>query len=79
MMNQSLLRGEIWSATPTPLTDDFRVDRPSVQRMVEHHLALGVSGLMLAGTCREGPWLARPGENTPDAQNVCQPLPDPIP
>ncbi|AHF94711.1 hypothetical protein OPIT5_23775 [Opitutaceae bacterium TAV5] len=25
--------------------------------MVEHHVRLGVSGMMLAGTCGEGPWM----------------------
>jgi 4-hydroxy-tetrahydrodipicolinate synthase len=34
-----------------------RVDVPSVQRMVAHHVDLGVSGIMLAGTCGEGPWM----------------------
>lgn len=48
----------LWSATPTPLTAALRVDVPSVQRLVDHHLKLGISGLMLAGTCGEGPWLA---------------------
>jgi 4-hydroxy-tetrahydrodipicolinate synthase len=36
---------------------DHRLDLGSVPRLVEHHLKLGVSGLMLAGTCGEGPWL----------------------
>lgn len=53
----SLQRDRVWSATPTPLTADGRIDGPSVRRLVEHHLGLGVSGLMLAGTCGEGPWL----------------------
>ena len=46
----SLQRDCVWSATPTPFTPDGRVDVPSVQRLVSHHLALGVSGVMLAGT-----------------------------
>ena len=49
--------GGVWSATPTPLTADRRVDPLSVERLVEHHVKLGVTGLMLAGTCGEGPWL----------------------
>ncbi|SDS48672.1 4-hydroxy-tetrahydrodipicolinate synthase [Opitutus sp. GAS368] len=48
----------VWSATPTPLTQDRRVDVPSVHRLVEHHVKMGVTGLMLAGTCGEGPWLS---------------------
>lgn len=49
--------GLVWSATPTPLRDDLTVDQLSVQRLVEHHAALGVDGIFLAGTCGEGPWL----------------------
>lgn len=48
----------VWSATPTPLTQDRRVDAPSVHRLVEHHVKMDVTGLMLAGTCGEGPWLS---------------------
>lgn len=47
----------VWSATPTPLTKSLKVDTVAVKRMVEHHLRLGVKGLMLAGSCGEGPWL----------------------
>jgi len=50
--------GGLWSATPTPLTSDGHVDRASVERLVEHHVTMGVTGVMLAGTCGEGPWLA---------------------
>lgn len=49
----------VWSAAPTPFTGDMEVDRESVERMVEHHLRLGVSGLFLAGTCGEGMCLTR--------------------
>lgn len=49
--------GGVWSATPTPLTTARRVDPAAVERMVEHHVTLGITGLMLAGTCGEGPWL----------------------
>jgi 4-hydroxy-tetrahydrodipicolinate synthase len=51
------LQGGLWSATPTPFTRDLQVDVGSVERMVEHHVSSGVTGLMLAGTCGEGPWL----------------------
>lgn len=47
----------VWSATPTPFTDDMEVDVESVQRSVEHHLRLGMKGLFLCGTCGEGPWM----------------------
>ena len=56
-MTKIKISGGVWSATPTPLTADGRVDVPSVQRLVEHHVTMGVTGLMLAGTCGEGPWL----------------------
>lgn len=53
---QEALSG-VWSATPTPLTDDMATDALSVKRMVAHHCRLGVKGLFLAGTCGEGAWL----------------------
>jgi 4-hydroxy-tetrahydrodipicolinate synthase len=56
-MKSPVLPGGVWSATPTPLTADKRLDENSVPRLVAHHLRLGVQGLMLAGTCGEGPWL----------------------
>lgn len=56
-MKKIPLNGGVWSATPTPLDAAGRVDVPSVERLVEHHVRMGVTGLMLAGTCGEGPWL----------------------
>ena len=53
----SPLRSGIWSATPTPFTAAGEIDVPAVGRMVDHHVQLGVAGLMLAGTCGEGPWM----------------------
>lgn len=50
-------RLSLWSATPTPLTLDLSVDLPSVARMVDHHLNLGIDGLLLGGSCGEGPWM----------------------
>ena len=47
----------VWSATPTPFTPEWDIDVDSVQRLVDHHLRLGVKGLFLAGTCGEGPWM----------------------
>lgn len=49
----------VWSATPTPLAPDGGIDSSAVRRMVDRHMALGCDGLMLAGTCGEGPWLRR--------------------
>lgn len=53
----SASRREIWSASPTPFTEEREVDLESVGRMVEHHVRLGVGGVFLAGTCGEGPWM----------------------
>lgn len=47
----------IWSATPTPFTEKMELDVPSIHRMVEHHLRLGVKGLFLGGTSGEGPYM----------------------
>ena len=48
---------QIWSASPTPFTENREIDLESVAKMVEHHVRLGVDGLFLAGTCGEGPWM----------------------
>lgn len=56
-MPQTPLRAGVWSATPTPFTLNYSLDADSVPRLVNQHLALGVSGLMLAGTCGEGAWM----------------------
>lgn len=47
----------LWSATPTPFHDDLSPDVSSVARLVEHHVELGVEGIMFGGTCGEGPWM----------------------
>lgn len=47
----------VWSATPTPFTNNMKIDMTAVRRMAEHHIRLGVKGLFLCGTCGEGPWL----------------------
>ncbi|MCK4323811.1 MAG: dihydrodipicolinate synthase family protein [Armatimonadetes bacterium] len=52
-----LERNPLWSATPTPLTEQMEIDVGSVHRLVEHHIKLGITGLFLLGTCGEGPWM----------------------
>ena len=47
----------VWSAAPTPLLADGSLDIPSVQRLADHHQALGVRGVFIGGTCGEGPFL----------------------
>lgn len=56
-MSQPVFAGGVWSATPTPFAADGRLDAASVRRMIDHHVALKVAGVMLAGTCGEGAWL----------------------
>lgn len=63
-MRQVHVVGGIWSATPTPFTDDLQIDTVAVERMVDHHLRLGVKGLFLAGTCGEGPWMTERQKRT---------------
>ncbi|MFW6437604.1 MAG: dihydrodipicolinate synthase family protein [Armatimonadota bacterium] len=61
----------LWSATPTPLTEDFQIDIPSTHRLVDHHLRLGVDGLFILGSCGEGPWLPREQQRT-FIREVCE-------
>jgi len=56
-MNRKKLCG-VWSAAPTPLDKKMDVDIPSIQRMIAHHLRLGINGLFLLGSNGEGPWLS---------------------
>jgi len=47
----------VWSAAPTPFWADGKLDVASIVRLVAQHFDLGVSGLLLAGTCGEGPFM----------------------
>lgn len=60
-MSKEIKKDIVWSATPTPFTDTMTVNVDDVERMIEHHIRLGVDGVMLAGTCGEGPWML-PGQ-----------------
>lgn len=53
-MNAPLIIG---SATPTPLLNNGELDVGSLENVVDQHLRLGVTGLFVAGTCGEGPFL----------------------
>jgi len=44
----------IWSAIPTPFTDNLELDMESVSRLVEHHVRLGIKGLFLSSLVGEG-------------------------
>ena len=58
-MNPTALSLPIWSAAPTPLHNDGSLDRESVERLMEHQIANGVTGVFIGGTSGEGPWLPR--------------------
>ncbi len=52
-INQENVAG-VWSAMPTPFTDDLKLDTKSVSRLVEHHVRLGIKGVLIAGISGEG-------------------------
>ena len=52
-LSKDNMRG-VWSAAPTPFTEEMTIDVASIKRMVAHHLKLGVKGLFLCGTAGEG-------------------------
>jgi dihydrodipicolinate synthase/N-acetylneuraminate lyase len=56
-MIKTKLNREVWSAAPTPFTEDMQIDFPAIRRLAEHHIGLGVQGLFLGGTAGEGSWL----------------------
>ncbi|HOJ31690.1 MAG TPA: dihydrodipicolinate synthase family protein [bacterium] len=47
----------VWSAAPTPFNKNMEIDREAVEKMVEHHIKIGINGLFLLGTNGEGPCL----------------------
>jgi len=53
----------IWSATATPFENDGSLDLHGIERLVEQHCRLDVSGLFVGGTCGEGGFM-------PDRQRV---------
>lgn len=44
----------VWSAIPTPFTDELELDTEAVSRLVEHQVRLGIRGLLLASPNGEG-------------------------
>jgi 4-hydroxy-tetrahydrodipicolinate synthase len=62
-MNTEIFEG-VWSATPTPFDEKNKIDKASVNRLVKHHLRLGIKGVFLAGSCGEGPWLSDAQKST---------------
>jgi 4-hydroxy-tetrahydrodipicolinate synthase len=46
-----------YTALMTPFTDDYEVDYPSLERLVEFQIAGGVSGILAVGTTGESPTL----------------------
>ena len=56
-MENKIYKAGVWSAAPTPLTTNGKVDCESIKRLTEHHLRLGIQGVFLCGTSGEGPWM----------------------
>lgn len=56
-LNRENIAG-VWSATPTPFTDELQLDVESIPRLIEHHLRLKIKGIFLGGTSGEGPWMS---------------------
>ena len=52
-VNQENVAG-VWSAMPTPFTDDLKLDTESVSHLVEHQVRLGIKGVLIAGISGEG-------------------------
>ncbi len=44
----------VWSAMPTPFTENLELDTESVSRLMEHHARLGIKGVLIAGISGEG-------------------------
>jgi 4-hydroxy-tetrahydrodipicolinate synthase len=53
------ISGGVWSAAPTPLKSNLELDKISIQRQVEQHIQMGLSGMFIGGTSGEGPWLSK--------------------
>ena len=56
-MQNSSSNFEIWSAIPTPLYENRRLDKASLSRLIRHHLAHHFDGVLLLGNAGEGPYL----------------------
>jgi 4-hydroxy-tetrahydrodipicolinate synthase len=52
-LNRENIAG-VWSAVPTPFTDELELDTEAVSRLVEHQAQLGIKGLLLASSNGEG-------------------------
>lgn len=54
----------LWSATPTPLDENWEIDQESLAKLLQFQLALGVKGFFVSGTCGEGPWITNKQRHT---------------
>jgi dihydrodipicolinate synthase/N-acetylneuraminate lyase len=52
-LNRENIAG-VWSAVPTPFTEEMELDSEAVSRLVEHQVRLGIKGLLLASLNGEG-------------------------
>ena len=56
MMDKKFM-SSVWSAAPTPYTENWEIDTDSIKRLAEHHYNMGVRGVFIGGTSGEGPFL----------------------
>jgi 4-hydroxy-tetrahydrodipicolinate synthase len=52
-LNRESIAG-VWSAVPTPFTEELELDTEAVSRLMEHQVRLGIKGLLLASPNGEG-------------------------
>lgn len=52
-VNQENVAG-VWSAMPTPFTNELKLDTESIPHLIEHHVRLGIKGVLIAGLSGEG-------------------------
>lgn len=55
-MNTSQFKG-VWTALITPFTDDHQIDWAALEKLIEHQIAGGVTGILVIGTTGESPTL----------------------
>jgi 4-hydroxy-tetrahydrodipicolinate synthase len=48
----------VWTAVVTPFKDDFSIDWPAWEKLLEHQAKGGVSGIVVSGTTGESPTLS---------------------
>lgn len=54
----------LWSATPTPLDENWEIDQESLAKLLQYQLSVGIKGFFVGGTCGEGPWITNRQRHT---------------